>query len=79
MIILCIQHGNYFTELDCGTDGKKVFGKKGKFLYKFGQRGLKTESCPLYLSLDRSGHLLVCQGFHAGSTENRCLNLTESL
>ena len=40
----------------------KVFDKQGKFLYNFGTRGAGDGefNFPRFLSVDKAGHLLVC-------------------
>ena len=65
--IHCIQHDNYFVVSDKLTDYCiKVFDKQGKFLYKFGKRGSGNGELeyPLCLSVDRAGHLLVCDSMN---------------
>ena len=58
----CIQHDNYFIVSDIGDDCIKVFDKQGKFLYNFGMRGAGDGqfNSPSCLSVDKAGHLLVC-------------------
>ena len=60
--IHCIQHDNYFFVSDKGDLCIKVFDKQGKFLHKFGKRanGDREFNEPFCLSVDREGHLLVC-------------------
>ncbi|XP_029179755.2 E3 ubiquitin-protein ligase TRIM71-like [Acropora millepora] len=55
----CIQHDNYFFVSDRCI---KVFDKQGKFLYQFGTFGRQDGQLnqPSFLSVDRAGHLLVC-------------------
>ena len=58
--IHCIQHNNYFIVLD--DHCIKVYDKQGKFLYQFGRGGAGDGDFdnPGCLSVDRVGHLLVC-------------------
>ncbi|XP_044175633.1 E3 ubiquitin-protein ligase TRIM71-like [Acropora millepora] len=58
----CIQHDNYFIVSDTGDHCIKVFDKQGKFLYNFGMRvaGDGEFKSPHCLSVDKAGHLLVC-------------------
>ena len=58
----CIQHGNYFIVSENGDHCIKVLDKQGEFLYNFGMKGagdgeFKSPHC---LSVDKAGHLLVC-------------------
>ena len=64
--IHCIQHDNYFIVSHRRAHCIKVFDKQGKFLYKFGKEGDKDgELCyPCCLSVDRAGHLLVCDSWN---------------
>ena len=64
--IHCIQHDNYFFASDNEDHCIKVFDKQGKFLYKFGKRGAGDGEFhkPCCLSVDRAGHLLVCDLFN---------------
>ena len=58
----CIQHDNYFFASENEDHCIKVFDKQGKFLYKFGKGGDGDGDFnePFFLSVDRAGHLLVC-------------------
>ena len=56
----CIQHENYFIVSDRGDRCIKVFDKQGKFLYNFGMRRTGDGDTPRCLSVDKAGHLLVC-------------------
>ncbi|XP_015770638.1 PREDICTED: tripartite motif-containing protein 2-like [Acropora digitifera] len=64
--IHCIQHDNYFFISDSGDHCIKVFDKQGKFVSKFGKRGDGDGEFnnPFCLSVDRAGHLLVCDLFN---------------
>ena len=64
--IHCIQHDNYFFASDNEDHCIKVFDKQGKFLSKFGKRGAGDGEFhkPCCLSVDRAGHLLVCDLFN---------------
>jgi len=64
--IHCIQHDNYFIVSDYGGHCIKIFDKQGKFLYKFGERGKGNGEFyqPFCLSVDRAGHLLVCDSMN---------------
>ena len=58
----CIQHDNCFIVSDIGDSCIKVFDKQGKFLYSFGTMGAGDGefNSPFCLSVDKAGHLLVC-------------------
>ena len=60
--IHCIQKNNIFVVLDRGDHGIKMFDKEGKFLKKFGSKGVgnKQFNDPCCLSVDKVGHLMVC-------------------
>ncbi|XP_067032068.1 E3 ubiquitin-protein ligase TRIM71-like [Acropora muricata] len=62
----CIQYDNYFIASDGGDHCIKVFDKQRKFLYKFGKRGSGDGEFnqPSFLSVDRAGHLLVCDSLN---------------
>ena len=64
--IHCIQHDNYFFVSDNGDHCIKVFDEQGKFLYKFGKEGNGDGEFnrPFCLSVDRAGHLLVCDSMN---------------
>ena len=60
----CIQKDQYFIVSDYGDHSIKVFNTDGDFLYKFGNEGdgdgeFKKPHC---LSVDKAGHLMVCDG-----------------
>ena len=58
----CIQHDNYFIVSDNGDHCIKVLAKQGEFLYNFGMKGAGDGEfkSPYCLSVDKAGHLLVC-------------------
>ena len=57
----CLQHDNYFIASDSGDHCIKVFDKQNKFLYNFAMREAGDEEFnPHCLSVDKAGHLLVC-------------------
>ena len=58
----CIQHDNCFIVSDIGDSCIKVFDNQGKFLYSFGTMGAGDGefNSPFCLSVDKAGHLLVC-------------------
>ena len=60
--IHCIQNNNIFVVLDRGDHGIKMFDKEGKFLKKFGSKGVgnKQFNDPCCLSVDKVGHLMIC-------------------
>ena len=60
--IHCIQNNNIFFVSDRGDHGIKMFDKEGKFLKKFGSKGVgnKQFNDPCCLSVDKVGHLMVC-------------------
>ena len=62
----CIQHDNYFIASDNGDNCIKVFDRQGKFLYNLGMRGAGDGefNLPRYLSVDKAGHLLVCDSWN---------------
>ncbi|XP_015772779.1 PREDICTED: E3 ubiquitin-protein ligase TRIM71-like [Acropora digitifera] len=64
--IHCIQYDNYFFVSDYGGHCINVFDKQGKFVSKFGKRGDGDGEFykPFCLSVDRVGHLLVCDSFN---------------
>ena len=44
----------------------KNIDKNGNFLYKFGKKGKRDGefNCPCCLSVDKAGHLMVCDGYN---------------
>ena len=62
--IHCIQKDQYFIVSDPGDHSIKVFNTDGDFLYKFGNEGEGDEEFdnPYCLSVDKAGHLMVCDG-----------------
>ena len=58
----CIQTKQYFIVSDELDHCIKVFDLKGNFVFKFGKKGKKEGefNCPCYLSVNRDGHLMVC-------------------
>ena len=60
--IHCVQCGEYFIASDWDEDCIKVFNREGHFQYKFGNNGVIDGefSCPWFLSVTQSKHLLVC-------------------
>ena len=60
--IHCIQNNNIFFVSDRGDHGIKMFDKEGKFLKKFGSKGVgnKQFNDPCCLSVDKVGHLMIC-------------------
>ena len=62
----CIQHENYFIVSDNGDHCIKVFDKQGNFLYNFGMMGAGDGeiNSPRSLSVDKAGHLLVCDSWN---------------
>ena len=64
--IHCIRHDSYFIVSDYEDSCIKVFDNQGRFLYKFGKRGAGDGEFdqPCFLSMDRVGHLLVCDLFN---------------
>ena len=64
--IHCIQHDNSFIVSDYGDSCIKLFDQQGKFLSEFGKWGNGDGELilPVCLSVDRAGHLLVCDSFN---------------
>ena len=62
--IHCIQKDQYFIVSDLGDQSIKVFNTGGDFLYKFGNEGEGDGvfDNPYCLSVDKVGHLMVCDG-----------------
>ena len=62
--IHCIQKDQYFLVSDNGDHSIKVFNADGDFLYKFGNggEGDGVFDNPYCLSVDKEGHLMVCDG-----------------
>ena len=62
--IHCVQKDQYFIVSDNGDHSIKVFNTDGDFLYKFGNEGEGDGEFnkPRYLSVDKAGHLMVCDG-----------------
>ena len=62
--IHCIQKDQYFLVSDNGDHSIKVFNADGDFLYKFGNGGEGDGAFdnPYCLSVDKEGHLMVCDG-----------------
>ena len=60
----CIQKDQYFIVSDNGDRCIKVFNTDGDFLYKFGNEGEGDGEYnkPRCLSVDKAGHLMVCDG-----------------
>ena len=60
----CIQKDQYFIVSDYGDHSIKVFNAYSDFLYKFGNEGEGDEEFdnPYCLSVDKAGHLMVCDG-----------------
>ena len=60
----CIQKDQYFIVSDQGDHSIKVFNTDGDFLYKFGDegKGVGEFNKPRCLSVDKAGHLMVCDG-----------------
>ena len=60
----CIQKDQYFIVSDNGDRCIKVFNTDGDFLYKFGNEGEGDGEFnkPRCLSVDKAGHLMVCDG-----------------
>ena len=60
----CIQKDQYFIVSDWGDHCIKVFNTDGDFLYKFGNEGEGDGEFnePRCLSVDKAGHLMVCDG-----------------
>ena len=60
--IHCIQNNNIFFVSDRGDHSIKMFDKEGKFLKKFGSKGVgnKQFNEPCCLSVDKVGHLMIC-------------------
>ena len=60
----CIQKDQYFIVSDHGDHSIKVFNTDGDFLYKFGNKGEGDGEFdnPYCLSVDKAGHLMVCDG-----------------
>ena len=58
----CIRKDQYFIVSDWGYHSIKVFNTDGDFLYKFGNEGEGDGEFygPKYLSVDKAGHLMVC-------------------
>ena len=58
----CIQTEQYFIVSDQGGHCIKVFDLEGNFVFKFGKEGNKEGEFnrPGYLSVNRDGHLMVC-------------------
>ena len=56
----CIQKDQYFIVSDLGDGCIKVFNTEGDFLYKFGNEGDGNVLDPRGLSVDKAGHLMVC-------------------
>ena len=58
----CIQTEQYFIVSDWGEHCIKVFDLEGNFVFKFGKVGSKEGEFdwPVYLSVNRDGHLMVC-------------------
>ena len=56
----CIQKDQYFIVSDWGDGCIKVFNTEGDFLYKFGNEGDGNVLDPRGLSVDKAGHLIVC-------------------
>ena len=59
----CIQKDQYFIVSDYHDHRIKVFNTDGDFLYKFGNEGEGDGEFndPRYLSVDKVGHLMVCE------------------
>ena len=62
--IHCIQKDQYFLVSDNVDHSIKVFNADGDFLYKFGDEGEGDGEFdnPYCLSVDKAGHLMVCDG-----------------
>ena len=62
--IHCIQKDQYFIVSDHRDHSIKVFNADGDFLYKFGNEGEGDGEFdrPKCLSVDKAGHLMVCDG-----------------
>ena len=62
--IHCIQKDQYFVVSDNCDHSIKVFNTEGDFLYKFGNEGEGDGEFnkPRCLSVDKAGHLMVCDG-----------------
>ena len=60
----CIQKDQYFIVSDHRDHSIKVFNADGDFLYKFGNEGEGDGEFnkPRCLSVDKAGHLMVCDG-----------------
>ena len=60
----CIQKDQYFIVSDNGDHSIKLFNTGGDFLYKFGNEGEGDGEFdnPYCLSVDKAGHLMVCDG-----------------
>ena len=60
----CIRKDQYFIVSDWGDHSIKVFNTDGDFLYKFGNEGEGDGEFnkPRCLSVDKAGHLMVCDG-----------------
>ncbi|XP_068715158.1 E3 ubiquitin-protein ligase TRIM71-like [Montipora foliosa] len=58
----CVQCGDYLIVSDCGDNSVKVFTQEGYFKYQFGTRGTGNGEFdgPCCLSVNKSGHVLVC-------------------
>ena len=56
----CIQKDQYLIVSDYGDHCIKVFNTEGNFLYKFGNEGDGEFIRPHFLSVDKAGHLMVC-------------------
>ena len=62
----CIQKDQYFIVSDNGDHCIKVFNTDSDFLYKFGSEGKGDGEFnnPRCLSVDKAGHLIVCELAH---------------
>ena len=60
--IHCIQSDRYLIVSDYQEHCIKVFDRNGNFQYKFGKQGARNGefNCPSCLSVNTSGHLMVC-------------------
>ena len=62
----CIFYNNQYIVSDLDDHCIKAFNEEGQFLYKFGTKGEGDGQFnkPLGLAVDKSGHLLVCDGIN---------------
>ena len=62
----CVQYDKYLIVSDHEEHCIKVFDRNGIFLFKFGKKGKGDGefNFPKCLSVDKAGHLIVCDGNH---------------